>query len=171
MSSNRTGDFLRLCPGATLPTMRPALSTMPAVRRSSLLLALLSLGCQRFPDDTPVEAYRSFLIATRKDPATGDVQHKERTLELLSGATRQALITRAAALSVASGGSLAADPVGLLVGSGRPAASPDVSVKFDDGDTAVLAVTTGGTTGEVHLRREAGRWRISVPALEQMKDG
>lgn len=134
---------------------------MPAVRRSSLLLALLSLGCQRSPDDTPAEAYRSFLTAVRKDKS-------ERALELLAAPTRQAITDRAQALSAASGGSLSADPAALLLGAGRPPPPTDVSVKFDDGETAVLAVSTAGSTGEVHLRREAGHWRISVPALERL---
>jgi hypothetical protein len=137
---------------------------MPAVRRSSILLALVSLGCQRSPDDTPSAAYLSFLTAVRKDQS-------ERALELLSTATRQAITTRARALSVASGGSLSGDPAALLLGPGRPASPTDVSVKFDDGETAVLAVTTAGGISEVQLRREAGHWRISVPALEQIQDG
>ena len=142
---------------------------MPAVRRSSLLLlALVSLGCQRSPDDTPADAYRSFLNAVRKDKS-------ERALELLSSPTRQALTRRAQALSAASGGSLSADPVAHLLGPGHPPPPTDVSVKFEDGETAVLAVSTAvstaGSTGEVHLRREAGHWRISIPVLEQIQDG
>jgi len=144
--------------------MRPALSTKAAVRRSLFLLILLSLGCQRSPDDTPAAAYRSFLTAVRKE-------RNDRVLELLSADTRQALVARAKALSADSGGSLSSDPVALLLGSLHPAAPTDISVKFDDGVTAVLAVSAPGSTGEVHLRHEAGHWRISVPALEQPQDG
>jgi hypothetical protein len=139
---------------------------MPAVRRSSLLLflALLSPGCQRYPDDTPASAYRSLLTAVRKD-------RSDRMLELLSTPTRQALTARARALSIESGGSLTADPAALILGSLHPPAPTDISVKFDDGERAVLAVGTGASTAEVHLRREAGHWRISIPALEQPQDG
>jgi len=98
---------------------------------------------------------------------------------LLSSPTRQALTRRAQALSAASGGSLSADPVAHLLGPGHPPPPTDVSVKFEDGETAVLAVSTAGSTavstagstGEVHLRREAGHWRISIPVLEQIQDG
>ena len=115
-------------------------------------------------DDTPADAYRSFLTAVRKDKS-------ERALELLASPTRQALTTRAQALSAASGGSLSADPAALLVGPAHPPAPTDVSVRFEDGKTAVLAVSTAGSTSEVHLRREAGHWRVSIPALEKSGNG
>jgi hypothetical protein len=155
-----------LCPGATLQTMASASPPMPAVRRSPvlLLLALVGLGCQRFPDDTPTAAYRSFLTAVRKE-------RNERVLEMLSTSTRQALTTRAKALSADSGGSLSPDPVALLIGALHPASPTDITVKFDDGEAAVLAVGSAGGSGEVHLRHEAGHWRIRVPALEQLQDG
>ena len=155
-----------MCPGATLQTMASASPPMPAVRRSSvpLLLALLCLGCQRFPDDTPTAAYRSFLTAVRKE-------RNDRVLELLSTATRQGLTARAKALSADSGGSLSAEPTAMLIGALHPAAPSEITVKFDDGQSAVLAVGTAGGSGEVHLRHEAGHWRIRVPALEQLQDG
>src|SRR5262249_6204041 len=105
-----SGGFLRLCPGSTLPTMRPALSTKAAVRRSLFLLTLPSLACQRPRHHAPAAAYRSFLTAVRKE-------RNDRVLELLSADTRQALVARAKALSADSGGSLSSDPVALLLGS------------------------------------------------------
>jgi len=92
-------------------------------------------------------------------------------LELLSTATRQGLTARAKALSADSGGSLSADPTAMLIGALHPAAPSEITVKFDDGQSAVLAVGTAGGSGEVHLRHEAGHWRIRVPALEQLQDG
>ena len=127
------------------------------------LLLLASAGCHRFPDDTPVEAYRSLLSAVQRDDDA-------RTLALLSERSRAALTARAEELARVSGGSLHPTPVDLLLADPRPPAAGQVTVKSEDARTAVLAVTAHGTTQEVHLVNEAGRWRVRIPALEKTAD-
>ena len=128
------------------------------------LLLLASAGCHRFPDDTPVDAYRSLLSAVQRDDDA-------RTLSLLSERSRTALVARAGTLEKASGGSLHAAPVDLLQADPRPPGPAQVAVKSDDGRTAVLAVTSHGAVREVHLVNEAGHWRVRIPALEKPGDG
>lgn len=131
------------------------------------LLALLLLaiaGCHRFPDDTPVEAYRSLLSAVQRD-------EDARTLSLLTERSRAALTARADAVARASGGTLHPTPVDLLFADPKPPAPGQLSVRSDDGRTAVLAVTAHGTVQEVHLVRELGHWRVTIPALERSGDG
>lgn len=128
------------------------------------LLLLASAGCHRFPDDTPVEAYRSMLSAVQRDDDA-------RTLSLLSEQSRSALLARAETLTRASGGSLHPLPVDLLQADPRPPGPAQVSVKSEDGRTAVLAVTSHGAVQEVHLVNEAGHWRVVIPALEKRADG
>ena len=128
------------------------------------LLLLASAGCHRFPDDTPVEAYRSLLSAVQRDDDA-------RTLALLSERSRAALTARAEELARVSGGSLRPTPVDLLLADPRPPAAGQVTVKSEDARTAVLAVTAHGTTQEVHLVNEAGHWRVRIPALEKTADG
>ena len=128
------------------------------------LLLLASAGCHRFPDDTPVEAYRSLLSAVQRDDDA-------RTLALLSERSRTALTARAEELARVSGGSLRPTPVDLLLADPRPPAAGQVTVKSEDARTAVLAVTAHGTTQEVHLVNEAGHWRVRIPALEKTADG
>jgi hypothetical protein len=134
------------------------------VPRLLALLLLASAGCHRFPDDTPVEAYRSLLSAVQRDDDT-------RTLSLLSEQSRSALLARAETLTRASGGSLHPLPVDLLQADPRPPGPAQVSVKSEDGRTAVLAVTSHGAVQEVHLVNEAGHWRVVIPALEKRADG
>jgi hypothetical protein len=134
------------------------------VRRLLPLLALVSAGCQRFPDDTPASAYRSLGSAVQRG-------HEDRALELLSTPSRRALSERSQTLSTDSGGSLADDPAALAFGPAHVAAPTEVTVKSQSENSAVLAVTAGGSVSEVHLVREAGHWRISIPALEHAKDG
>jgi hypothetical protein len=134
------------------------------VPRFLALLLLASAGCHRFPDDTPVEAYRSLLSAVQRDDDA-------RTLSLLSERSRTALVARAGALTRASGGSLKPVPVDLLQADPRPPGPTQVTVKSEDGRSAVLAVTTHGGVQEVHLVNEAGHWRVVVPALEKRADG
>jgi hypothetical protein len=134
------------------------------LRRFLPLLALVSAGCQRFPDDTPLNAYRSLVSAVQRG-------HEDRALELLSAASRKGLSERSRALSARSGGSLNDDPATLAFGPGRLPAPTEVTVKSQGTDSAVLAVTAGGTVSEVRLVREAGHWRISIPGLEHPKDG
>ena len=128
------------------------------------LLLLASAGCHRFPDDTPVDAYRSLLSAVQRDDDA-------RTLSLLSERSRTALLARADALSRASGGSLHPAPVDLLQADPRPPGPGQVTVRSDDGGTAVLAVTGHGGVQEVQLVNEAGHWRVSIPVLERPGDG
>jgi hypothetical protein len=134
------------------------------VPRLLALLLLASAGCHRFPDDTPVDAYRSLLSAVQRDDDA-------RTLALLSERSRSALTARAEELARVSGGSLRPTPVDLLLADPRPPAAGQVTVKSEDARTAVLAVTTHGTTQEVHLVNEAGHWRVRIPALEKNADG
>jgi len=134
------------------------------VPRLLALLLLASAGCHRFPDDTPVEAYRSLLSAVQRDDDA-------RTLSLLSERSRVALTARAQELARVSGGSLRPTPVDLLLADPRPPAAGQVTVKSEDARTAVLAVTAHGTTQEVHLVNEAGHWRVRIPALEKTADG
>ena len=128
------------------------------------LLLLASAGCHRFPDDTPVEAYRSLLSAVQRD----DDAH---TLGLLSERSRSALLARAETLTQKSGGSLHPAPVDLLQADPRPPGPTQVTVKSEDGKTAVLAVTTHPGVQEVRLVNEAGHWRVVIPALEKRADG
>ena len=128
------------------------------------LLLLASAGCHRFPDNTPVEAYRSLLSAVQRD----DDAH---TLALLSERSRSALLARAETLTRMSGGSLHPAPVDLLQADPHPPGQTQVTVKSEDGRTAVLAVTTRGTVQEVQLVKEAGHWRVVIPALERRADG
>lgn len=128
------------------------------------LLLLASAGCHRFPDDTPVDAYRSLLSAVQRDDDA-------RTLALLSEASRSALLALAETLTRASGGALHPLPVDLLQADPRPPAPAQVSVKSEDSRTAVLAVTTHGAVQEVRLINEAGHWRVVIPALEKHADG
>jgi hypothetical protein len=134
------------------------------VPRLLALLLLASAGCHRFPDDTPVDAYRSLLSAVQRDDDA-------RTLSLLSERSRSALTARAEELARVSGGSLRPTPVDLLLADPRPPAAGQVTVKSEDARTAVLAVTAHGTTQEVHLVNEAGHWRVRIPALEKTADG
>jgi hypothetical protein len=61
--------------------------------------------------------------------------------------------------------------VDLLLAEPGPPGPTQVSVKSEDGRTAVLAVTSHGAAQEVHLVNEAGHWRVVVPALEKRADG
>jgi hypothetical protein len=134
------------------------------VRRLLPLLALVSAGCQRFPDDSPASAYRSLVSAVQRG-------HEDRALELLSTPSRRALSERSQALSAHSGGSLADDPAALAFGPAHVPAPTEVTVKSQGETSAVLAVAAGGSVSEVHLVREAGHWRISIDALEHSQDG
>jgi hypothetical protein len=134
------------------------------VPRLLALLLLASAGCHRFPDDTPVEAYRSLLSAVQRDD-------DERTLALLSERSRSALLSRAETINRDSGGSLHPVPVDLLQADPRPPGPTQVTVKSEDGRAAVLAVTTHAGVQEVHLVKEAGHWRVIIPALEKRADG
>ncbi len=128
------------------------------------LLLLASAGCHRFPDDTPVEAYRSLLSAVQRDD-------DGRILALLSERSRSELLSRADAITRASGGSLHPAPVDLLQADPRPPGPTQVAVKSQDARTAVLAVTTHSGVQEVQLVNEAGHWRVVIPALEKRADG
>ncbi|HZW91037.1 MAG TPA: hypothetical protein VFF12_18305 [Myxococcaceae bacterium] len=128
------------------------------------LLLLASAGCHRFPDDTPVEAYRSLLSAVQRDDDT-------HTLALLSERSRNALLARAETITKDSGGSLHPVPVDLLLADPRPPGPTQVTVKSEDGRTAVLSVTNHGAVQEVHLVNEAGHWRVVIPPLEKRADG
>ncbi len=132
--------------------------------RLLLLLLLASAGCHRYPDDTPADAYRSLLSAVQREDDA-------RTLGLLSERSRTALTARSEELAKASGGSLRPTPVDLLQADPRPPAAGQVSVRTDDGRTAVLAVSGHGAVQEVHLVNEAGHWRVSIPPLEKPGDG
>ncbi|HVP62817.1 MAG TPA: hypothetical protein VMT11_19835 [Myxococcaceae bacterium] len=132
--------------------------------RLLFLVFLASAGCHRFPDDTPVDAYRSLLSAVQRDDDA-------KTLALLSEKSRSELTARAEQVAKASGGSLRPTPVDLLQADPRPPAPGQVSVRSEDARTAVLAVTANGTVQEVHLVNEAGHWRVSIPALEKPGDG
>jgi len=136
----------------------------PAVPRLAALLLLASAACHRYPDDTPVDAFRSLLSA---------VQHDEdaRVLALLSEKSRTALTARAEELGRLSGGSLKATPAELLMADPKPPGAGQVSVRSEDARSAVLAVTSRGAVQEVHLVNEAGHWRVSIPALEKPGDG
>jgi hypothetical protein len=114
------------------------------VPRLLALLLLASAGCHRFPDDTPVDAYRSLLSAVQRDD---------------DARTR------------ATGGALHPLPVDLLQADPRPPGPTQVSVKSEDARTAVLAVSAHGTVQEVRLVNEAGHWRVVIPALEKRADG
>lgn len=128
------------------------------------LLLLAAAGCHRFPDDTPVEAYRSLLSAVQRD-------EDARALALLTDRSRSTLTARAQELTKASGGALHLAPMDLFLADPRPPAAGQLSVRSDDGRTAVLAVTSHGSVEEVRLVREAGHWRVVVPALEKSGDG
>ena len=132
--------------------------------RLLFLVFLASAGCHRSPDDTPVDAYRSLLSAVQRDDDA-------RTLALLSQRSRNALTARAEELAKASGGALRPTPVDLLLADPRPPGPGQVSVRSEDGMTAVLAVSGHGAVQEVRLVREAGHWRVSIPALERAGDG
>lgn len=132
--------------------------------RLLVLLLLASAGCHRYPDDTPVDAYRSLLSAVQRDDDA-------RMLALLSEKSRAALTHRAEALSKLSGGTLQPKPADLLLAEPRPPTAAQVSVRSEDTRTAVLAITSHGSTQEVHLVREGGHWRVSIPALEKPADG
>jgi hypothetical protein len=134
------------------------------VPRLLALLLLAAAGCHRFPDDTPVEAYRSLLSAVQRD-------EDARALALLTERSRAVLTARAEELARASGGTLHPAPMDLLVADPKPPAAGQLSVRSDDGRTAVLAVTSRGSVEEVHLVREGGHWRIVIPALEKSGDG
>jgi hypothetical protein len=134
------------------------------VPRLLALLLLASAGCHRFPDDTPVDAYRSLLSAVQRDD-------DKRTLALLSERSRGALLARAEALGRVGGGSKNPSPVDLLEADPRPPGPTQVTVKSQDARTAVLAVTTHSGVQEVHLVNEAGHWRVVIPALEKRADG
>jgi len=134
------------------------------VPRLLVLLLLASAACHRYPDDTPVDTYRSLLSAVQRDDDA-------RMMALLSEKSRAALTHRAEELSRVSGGTLQPKPADLLFAEPRPPAAAQVSVRSEDARTAVLAVTSHGSVQEVHLVREGGRWRVSVPALEKPADG
>ena len=134
------------------------------VPRLLALLLLAAAGCHRFPDDTPVEAYRSLLSAVQRD-------EDARALALLTERSRTALRARAEEITRDSGGALRPGPMDLLLADPKPPAPGQLSVRSDDGRTAVLAVTFHGEVQEVHLVREAGHWRVSVPALEKSGNG
>ena len=128
------------------------------------LLLLASAGCHRYPDDTPVDAYRSLLSAVQRDDDA-------RMLGLLSPRSRAALVARAEEIARASGGALHPAPADLLMADPRPPGPGQISVRSEDGRTAVLAVNVHGTVQEVHLVSEAGHWRVSIPGLETSRDG
>jgi hypothetical protein len=130
----------------------------------ALLLLLAAAGCHRYTDDTPLEAYRSLLSAVQRDDET-------HLLGLLSGRSRGELEARAAVLAKDSGGTLRPRPAELLMADPRPPAPGQVSVRSEDGRTAVLAVAGHGAVQEIHLVLEAGHWRVSIPALERPGDG
>ena len=132
--------------------------------RLLVLLLLTSAGCHRFPDDTPVNAYRSLLSAVQRDD-------EARTLALLTARSRGALTARAEEITRASGGTLHPAPADLLLADPRPPGPAQITVRSDDGRHAVLAVSGGGAVQEVHLASEQGHWRVSIPALEKPGDG
>lgn len=111
-----------------------------------------------------MEAYRSLLAAVQRDD-------EARAFALLSERSRTALTARAEELAKASGGTLRPTPVDLLLADPRPPGAAQVSVRSEDGRTAVLAVTGYGGVQEVHLVNEAGHWRVCIPPLEKPGDG
>jgi len=142
----------------------PAGRCAPAVPRLAALLLLATAACHRYPDDTPVDAYRSLLSAVQHDDDA-------RMLALLCEKSRAALTARSEELARLSGASLKAPPAELLMADPKPPAAPQVSVRSEDARSAVLAVTTRGAVQEVHLVNEAGHWRVSIPVLEKPGDG
>jgi hypothetical protein len=132
------------------------------VFRALLPLAALALAasCNRPHFDTPTAAYESFARAIQK----GD---SKVAWSALSSGTQQLLSDRAREISAASGGSVRDDPAALFFAGGVPAPRvSEVKVVREEGDSAVLAVTAGGTTREVRMVKERGSWRIdSEPAL------
>jgi len=134
------------------------------VPRLLALLLLASAGCHRYPDDTPADAYRSLLAAAQRDD-------EERVLSLLSDRSRTELSSRVQQLVRASGGALRASPADYLIPERHSPPPSAVTVRSEDGKAAVLAVTVQGAVQEVHLVREGGHWRVSIPALERSGDG
>ena len=130
--------------------------------RALLPFAALALaaGCNRPHFDTPAAAYDSFARAIQK----GDYQV---AWSALSSGTQQLLSDRAKEISSASGGSVRDDPAALFFAEGaRAPLVSEIKVVREEGDSAVLAVTAGGTTREVRMVKERGSWRIdSEPAL------
>lgn len=118
-------------------------------------LALMA-GCNRPNWSTPVDAYRSFLRALTK----GDVNV---AYGALSTPSRDLLAARAKELSTASGGSLRDDPAALFfVNAADAAAVTEITLRKQEGDRAVLAVTAPGGVKEVNMVREAEGWRIAI---------
>ncbi len=111
-----------------------------------------------------MEAYRSLLSAVQRD-------EDARALALLTERSRAALRARAEEITRDSGGALHPSPMDLLLADPKPPAPGQLSVRSDDGRTAVLAVTSHGEVQEVHLVREAGHWRVAIPALEKSGNG
>src|SRR4051794_40781430 len=105
---------------------------------SLAVLSVASSGCRK--PNTPEQAYVLFTEAVER----GD---EKAAYEALSEKTRQDLQRRAEEISKASGGSVKADPAGLMFTfTGRPSGVTKVSMVSLEGDRAVVKVTSGGST-------------------------
>ena len=120
---------------------------------------LLLLACHPPVPDTPVASYLAFL----KDVRAGDSQA---AYQLLSSNTRQALEAQAKRVEQASGGSLKGDPAALLFHPEVARAQPDdVQVVKQEGDSAVLKVSTDGGAQQIRMVREQAGWKIDLTPM------
>jgi hypothetical protein len=128
--------------------------------RMGLLAAITWLaGCQPQAAGTPEGAYRAFAAAASKG-------EDKLAFGQLSLASQQALRSRLAGVSAASGGSLGEDTASLVFRGGRGSPISAIQLLKMEGDRATVAVTARGETHEVNLAREGSEWRVEVPRLQ-----
>jgi hypothetical protein len=128
--------------------------------RMALLAGISCLvACQPPADGTPEGTYRAFAAAATKG-------EDKLAFSQLSLASQQALRSRLAGVSAASGGSLGEDPASLVFRGGRGSPISAVQLLKMQGDRATVAVTARGETHEVNLTREGSEWRVEVPRLQ-----
>ncbi len=120
---------------------------------------LLTLGCQKPQFDTPEQAYSSFALLLQR----GDLQG---AYDALSKGSKDLIEARARALSEASGGAVHDEPATLAFATGvKPLPLTEVKLVRQEGDQAVVAVTSGGQTREQSLVREQHRWCVDLSQI------
>jgi hypothetical protein len=126
------------------------------VRLIGLMVVGLLAACPGPGVDTPEAAYAAFAQAQQRG-------NSKAAYERLSEATRRAIEARSKEISAASGGSIRDEPALLTFATGaKPLPVTEVKVMKVEGDTATILAVADGTSREVKLVREAGRWKVDL---------
>lgn len=130
------------------------------VALATCLIVLAAGGCKRpAPVSGPDGAYRAWATSVRAGDARGAYAG-------LSAKTRAAMEARTRAVADASFGLVKDDAALAMFQSGvRPGPVGEVKVVESSGDSAVLEVTSEGTTHTVRMVKDDGTWAVDLTQM------